>query len=215
MNEKLRAAIERYDAQGYELQLLTPDACAILRRSDDWISLRLIDGDILTARLVPVRSGWSRLARPLALLVLTIGVASAAVRTGLAETEPPPALTASATASISATAIPATGTILLGGIPRAGGFGLFVFGGGTDDQLVAASGCPLSTAAFWATNELGHFVTYVPTAAVASVNGPWRARFRSGIPLGTPLLGQCVPLTPIDSGATAPSPAPIATPMLP
>lgn len=85
-----------------------------------------------------------------------------------------------------------TGTIVSGSVPPTGGFGLFVFGGGTNAQLVAASGCPPSTAAFWATNPSGDFVAYVPASTVAVVNAAWNAMFPSGIPANTPLIGKCM-----------------------
>jgi hypothetical protein len=193
VNEKLRAALERYDAQGYELQLLTPDSCAILRRRDDWISLRLVDDHVRTSRMIPVRSGWSRLARPLVLVLVLLGVTATVVSTGVAETEPPQSLANSPTATAGLTGRLDTGTLLMGGVPPGGGFGLLVFGGGTDEQLVRASGCPPPTAAFWATDDAGQFVGFVPGAGLDTVNAQWRARFRNGIPIGTPLLGQCIP----------------------
>ena len=71
------------------------------------------------------------------------------------------------------------------------GFALFVFSGGTGTQLLAASGCPAATAAFWATSARGEFVTYVPGARIALVNAEWEAMFPRGIPADTALLGRC------------------------
>jgi hypothetical protein len=82
------------------------------------------------------------------------------------------------------------GGILAGSIP-ARGYGLFVFAGGSNDQLLAASGCPRTSAAFWATNAAGGFDIYIPGAAVAVLNAAWNQRFAGGIPAGTPLLGRC------------------------
>ncbi|MGE0228941.1 MAG: IPT/TIG domain-containing protein [Dehalococcoidia bacterium] len=83
-------------------------------------------------------------------------------------------------------------TIINGSIPRDGGFGLFVFGGGSNEDLVEASGCPKATATFWATNSSGQFVTFIPGAAVQAVNGAWNQLFPQGIPYNTPLIGRCV-----------------------
>lgn len=85
----------------------------------------------------------------------------------------------------------ATGRIVSGAIPLAGGIGLVVFGGGTSTQLVSASGCPVATAAFWATDAAGTFVAYVPGTSIGVVNEAWNARFPTGIPVNTPLLGRC------------------------
>lgn len=83
-----------------------------------------------------------------------------------------------------------SGTLSSGSIPAAGGFGLVVFGGGTLDQLVSASGCPAATAAFYATVN-GAFVTYVPGTSIGAVNAAFMAAFPAGIPAGTALIGKC------------------------
>lgn len=91
--------------------------------------------------------------------------------------------------------ITVTGEALgMGGISGAlpaSGFGLFVFSGGTEVQLLAASGCPRETAAFWASDGAGGFLIYVPGTAVAAVNMPWLDQFPAGIPDNTALLGRC------------------------
>src|SRR5262249_36890041 len=84
------------------------------------------------------------------------------------------------------------GTIVSGSVPKAGGFGLFVFGGGTNAQLVTASECPQATATFYATNTTGGFVTYIPGSGVQAVNAAWNSLFPSGIPATTALIGKCV-----------------------
>ncbi len=58
-------------------------------------------------------------------------------------------------------------------------------------SLLEASGCPEATATFWATNEDGDFVTFIPGAAVEVVNAAWRDLFGSAIPYYTALLGRC------------------------
>jgi hypothetical protein len=109
-----------------------------------------------------------------------------------------PAYSASGSKSLSATSAggstttpttPAAGTISSGSIPAAGGFGLVVYGGPVS-SLVAASGCPAGTAAFWATVN-GNFVTYVPGTSIAAVNADFMAAFSAGVPAGTPLIGKC------------------------
>lgn len=83
-----------------------------------------------------------------------------------------------------------TGTIISGSIPPTGGFGIIVFGGGSNAQLVAASGCPPTTAVFWATSN-GNFVTFVPGSSVGAVNAQWNALFVGGIPASSGLIGRC------------------------
>jgi hypothetical protein len=87
-------------------------------------------------------------------------------------------------------AAPGEGEIISGDIP-ATGFGLFVFGGGTNAQLLEASECPQATATFYATNSSGGFVAYIPGSGVAAVNAAWNALFPSGIPELEPLIGKC------------------------
>jgi len=84
----------------------------------------------------------------------------------------------------------AAGRITSGSVPSGGGLALIVFGGGSGAQLLAASGCPASSAAFWAADG-GAFVTYVPGTAIAAVNAAWDAKFPTGIPAGTALLARC------------------------
>jgi hypothetical protein len=84
----------------------------------------------------------------------------------------------------------ATGRITSGSVPSSGGLALIVFGGGSGTQLLVASGCPASTAAFWAADG-GVFVTYVPGTTIAAVNAGWDAKFPNGIPTGTALLARC------------------------
>lgn len=71
------------------------------------------------------------------------------------------------------------------------GPGLFVFGGGSSDDLVRLSGCPAATAAFWASDGVGGFILYVPGTTVGAVNAAWVAKFPSGLAPSTPLVGRC------------------------
>jgi hypothetical protein len=91
-----------------------------------------------------------------------------------------------------------TGTIISGSVPQTGGYGLVVFGGGSSEQLVTASGCPRETAVFWATSE-GEFVPFIPASTVHAVNAEWDRLFPEGIPASTGIVGRCVP-TPLPPG---------------
>jgi hypothetical protein len=81
--------------------------------------------------------------------------------------------------------------IVSGSIPENGGFGLFVFGGGSNAELVEVSGCLETTATFWATDE-GDFVIFIPGAAVEAVNDAWDELFADNIPYYTALIGRCL-----------------------
>ena len=73
----------------------------------------------------------------------------------------------------------------------AAGGGLFVFGGGTNAQLVAAAGCSTSNAAYWTTTSTGDWVGYVPSVPIPAVNAAWNQLFAGGIPAGTPIFARC------------------------
>lgn len=85
----------------------------------------------------------------------------------------------------------AAGTGRITGALPSTGFGLVVFSGGTEQQLLSATMCPASTAAFWASDGRGGFLAYVPGTTIAAVNAPWFADFALGIPTDTPLIGRC------------------------
>jgi len=96
----------------------------------------------------------------------------------------------SVTFTVAANAAP--GTIISGSVPTSGGFGLFVFGGGTIAQLVTATGCPAASMAVWATAG-GSFIVYVPGTTISVVNAEFLATFPGGnIPANTPFVGKCV-----------------------
>jgi hypothetical protein len=85
-----------------------------------------------------------------------------------------------------------SGAIVSGSIPKTGGFGLIVWGGGNVSALVTATGCPQATMALWATIA-GEFVVYVPGTTIGAVNAAFMAAFPGGaIPANTALLGKCV-----------------------
>ena len=71
------------------------------------------------------------------------------------------------------------------------GGGLFVFGGGSNQQLLTASGCNASTAVFWTTDSKGAWIGYIPSVPVAVVNAAWTSLFPTGIPAGTPIFARC------------------------
>jgi hypothetical protein len=74
----------------------------------------------------------------------------------------------------------------------ASGFGLFVYSGGSAEQIATAAGCTSdATAAFWATGPTGEFIVYLPGTSVAAVNAAWNSLFPSGVPANTPLIGKC------------------------
>lgn len=101
--------------------------------------------------------------------------------------------TATATASPAATSTrtvpPGIGRIVSGNVPGKG-FGLVVAAGRIAD-VVAASGCPAWSSAFWATVE-GEFVGYVPGTTISAVNEAFMRAFPDGVlPENTPIIGKC------------------------
>jgi hypothetical protein len=88
-----------------------------------------------------------------------------------------------------------TGKIVTGSVPADGSFGLIVYGGGTYEQLIAASKCPRERVVFWVTRE-GRFLVFVPGSAVAAPNEAFQAAFpRNTIPANTGMIGRCAPGT--------------------
>lgn len=80
------------------------------------------------------------------------------------------------------------GAITAGAVPSSG-FGLIVFGGGTNSQLTAAAGCPADRLLFYV--PVGEeWIVFIPTAPDA-VNAGWDEHFLGGIPPTTPLVAQC------------------------
>lgn len=71
-----------------------------------------------------------------------------------------------------------------------GSSGLFVFRGGSNVDLVTASGCAPGRLVLWATDPKGQWVGYIPTAP-AVINLSWDALFPAGIPAGTPIYARC------------------------
>jgi hypothetical protein len=76
--------------------------------------------------------------------------------------------------------------------PPAGGYALFVFSGGTYEDLLTVSGCSEGTATFWATSVEGEILWYIPAVTVAAVNAAWDGLFAGTIPASTALMGRCI-----------------------
>jgi hypothetical protein len=97
-----------------------------------------------------------------------------------------------ASATVSVDVGPTGSHIFNGGVPPDGGFGLFVFSGGSSAEMVSASGCTTDSATYWGTDGAGNFVTYIPAASIGAVNEGWNALFPGRIPTGAALIGRCV-----------------------
>lgn len=81
---------------------------------------------------------------------------------------------------------------ILGEPAPAQGFGLVVFGGGTNEELIAATGCASAWLTLWTVDD-GRYVVYVPDG-VALLNARWDALFAGGVPAGQPILVRCEPI---------------------
>jgi hypothetical protein len=176
---------------------LTPGAQAVVAA----------DGDCLRVRSVPALSGATLTCMPTGASLTIAGGAAEADGYKWLRISSPSGTSGwaveqylrgvASTGSGAASAAPApvvapstTGKIVGGAIPASGGVGLVVYGGGSKEELFAASGCPKATAVFWASQD-GKFVTYIPAATVAVVNAAWDDAFPEGIPAGTALVGRC------------------------
>jgi hypothetical protein len=115
--------------------------------------------------------------------------------------------TASPTASPTATASPSptptsTATVVSSAIigysagtlpPPSGGFGTFAFCGGPFADLLATSGCPMSSAVFFYNKPDGTFAVWVPGTTVSVANAEIMAIFPGdAIPAGTIFIARCV-----------------------
>ncbi len=109
-------------------------------------------------------------------VVSNVGAAGAALPSGFTFTAP---------GTPAPPAPPATG----GTLPP-GSSGLMVFRGGSNADLVAASGCPSSRVVLWATNAQGQWVGYIPTAP-SVINLSWDTLFPTGLAAGTPVYVRC------------------------
>ena len=66
-----------------------------------------------------------------------------------------------------------------------------MFKGGTADQLVQATACPVDTAVYYFTVD-GALVLFIPGTEVTSVNAPFLEAFANGnLAANTAFLGKC------------------------
>lgn len=79
--------------------------------------------------------------------------------------------------------------ILAGDVPSRG-IGLIVFGGGTNEELVAAAACRVEDVAFFAA-DAGTLVGFIPAAQVGLVNQRWDALYPDGMPANLALIVRC------------------------
>jgi len=94
------------------------------------------------------------------------------------------------------------GTIISGNVPPPGGFGTFVYGGGTFEQLLSASACPRGSASFFHNSADGGFLVWIPGSNVSAVNQAILAAFPGdSIPSGTIVTAGCRPTTVVLDGA--------------
>lgn len=78
--------------------------------------------------------------------------------------------------------------------PLAGGWGTFAFCGGTYQQLLTASGCPMATSVFFYNKPNGTFAVWIPGSEVAAVNAEIYTIFppeHTPIPAGTIFTAKC------------------------
>lgn len=155
-------------------------------------SVVLITGTNFTSPMT-VTFGGTPASNVVVLNSTTIQATTPARSAGTATVQVKSADGATAVGSLSFAYIAAAqpGTILSGDIPTSGA-GLFVFGGGTNEQLVDLGedeGCPAVRLSFFATNN-GRFVAFLP-AAPDFVNSAWNALFDDGIPARQPLVAVC------------------------
>lgn len=117
--------------------------------------------------------------------------------------------------SAPARGAPGFGRITRGALVSSGS-ALVTFGGGSNNDLVASTGCARPSVRFWATARSGELVPFVP-AAPDEVNARWDELFPFGITANTLLVAVCdgvvgapprlVPVAP----PPTPTPRPVGT----
>jgi hypothetical protein len=122
-------------------------------------------------------------------------------------TTPTPTASPTATASPTPTASPSptstsTSTSVSSAIigysagtlpPLSGGFGTFAFCGGPFADLLATSGCPMSTSVFFYNKPDGSFAVWIPGTTVAAANAEILAIFPGdAVAAGTIFIARCV-----------------------
>ncbi|MFN8585006.1 MAG: hypothetical protein U0446_06770 [Dehalococcoidia bacterium] len=101
----------------------------------------------------------------------------------------------SATSNVTYEVTAGAGAIVYGAPPpRTGGYGTFSFTGGTFEELLAASGCPRTSAVFFYNKTDGAFAVWIPGAEVQAVNAEFLALFGNSPPLpdGSIFTARCV-----------------------
>jgi hypothetical protein len=78
--------------------------------------------------------------------------------------------------------------------PATGGYGTFVFCGGSFAELLEASGCPAATAVLYYNRPDGGFAVWIPGSQVSIVNAEIFSIFRGSVPIprGTIFTARCV-----------------------
>lgn len=100
--------------------------------------------------------------------------------------------TATSTATATATETSALIGIISGTLPPlGGGFGTFSYCGGTFEELLQTTECPVATATFFFNKPDGTWAVWIPGATVAAVNAEIKALFPSAIPAATIFTARC------------------------
>jgi len=199
MDDILRAALESYDADGYELVLLTPDSYAVIRNMHETLVLGPAGRPTTMPALHPRDQRLLLLPPRRALLAVALLIAAVLVGTVLARVRwlPEPGVpTASTTPTASPTAPPSSASpagpvppVLSGALPTDERVRMFVFTGGTMAELVAVTRCETGMPVYWATTDDGQFIAYSPRDQ--PYNPLWHREFPEGTRPATALIGTC------------------------
>lgn len=200
MNDTLRAALESYDADGYELVLLTPDSYAVICNAHETLVLGPAVRPTTMPALSP-RNQRRKVPPPpprvalLAVALLIVAVLAGIVLARVLWWPAPAAPTAPTTPTASPTAPPSPSptdpvpSVLSGALPTDERVRMFVFAGGTTAELVAATRCETGMPVYWGTTDDGRFFAYSPRGEPR--NPVWHGEFSQGIPRATALIGTC------------------------
>jgi len=94
------------------------------------------------------------------------------------------------TATVSAQEVDCSDGTAYGQPAPEGGYGTFVFCGGTYEELQTVADCEGSI--FWHNTPDGGFIVWIPDSEVEAVNTEWEAFFPDNvIPYGTIIINQC------------------------
>lgn len=195
MDDTLRAALESYDAHGYELVLLTPESYAVIRNARETLVLGPA-GRLTTMPALPPRNQRPRVLPPpfrtaLLAVALLIGAVAGIVLARVLWWPAPTVLTVPSmpTAAASPSPTDPIRSILSGALPTDERVRMFVYAGGSTAELVAATRCETGTAVYWGTTDRGGFFAY--SARDQTRNPVWDREFSLGIPEATALIGTC------------------------